>query len=141
MARKTIADLEARIQYLEPYEHAAMLLMRGEKPRTFRCEEGSVDVLGLERASGGIIIRINGESCGAIFVTEWRRRLAASGWHDVYMRDVSEQIVRAEKEAVEKRATACRARVYPGGDPENGMAGRCRLTNNHEGQHKHPDDA
>jgi hypothetical protein len=65
--RKTIKSLEASIVCLQAYQEAYHCFSLGSKQVTLRSGEFSLTVTGLERAAGGVVIRMNDMVCGPAY--------------------------------------------------------------------------
>jgi len=110
MARKrTREELESEIRNLQGYAELVHCLFRDKAcakrvrqvygPREIKSGEHAFWLYGVDRASGGVVVTLDGHVCGyAIDVcVSWN----ASG--DPYLRDCASQVHRAQKENVEKR--------------------------------------
>ena len=90
MKRKTVADLEREVKDLEPYREAYFCLMKGLVPVQVRNCGVFVTVVGMNRASGGVLIGIDGVDCVVQYVSnitaEW-----AQG-RDPHLRDIARQL-------------------------------------------------
>lgn len=99
MKRPTIAELQAKIRALEPYQE--LFYCRREKPIVLKSGDHKVKLVGASRASGGVVIV--GPSDSVSFACEWCQRIETQYFRDPYLRDLAAQIRRLQKEAVQKR--------------------------------------
>lgn len=112
--KKTRAELEAEIARLQPYAEAVFCYQRASlgapiliesgdlESRGTRCDAyRSIMILGLGRASGGVVIAMQGESCGAQWLTDVIDRWSKS--IDPYEREVASKAQRALMNAIETR--------------------------------------
>lgn len=101
--RPTVAELQDKVKALEPYQEAFLAYRRGEGPVVFtsteECEEPLfVELLGAERACGGVVV-LNG---GTVAYAE---RWAAEATHsqNPYLADLGRRVHRHIAEAVRRR--------------------------------------
>lgn len=117
--KKTRAELEAEIARLQPYTEAVVCLQKqieiyaGTLARynddyvlIHSGEAGhdsyrSIRIVGLGRASGGVVVTMQGEPCGAQWLTDVIIRWSTS--IDPYEREVASKAQRALKAAIETR--------------------------------------
>lgn len=109
MARKkTRAELESEVARLQAAEEALYALTRaikragywGPGTQTFFSGAGedcqSIEVVGIERASGGVVVGINGAPCSPEYLIHWCQRVEANPAYGPYVRDVCRQARRAQ---------------------------------------------
>lgn len=91
---KQVARLLERTRELEATEEAFFCMRRGEMPTTLTSGERSVEVLGMGRASGGVVL--NGP-CIA-WASDWCARVTGN-YGDPYAQDIASQITRMQTQA------------------------------------------
>lgn len=102
----TRKELEERIKNLEPYREAYFCMTKGLLPKVVTSGDTSGDtstvtVVGLERASGGVVVGMDGKDCYLQYVsdliTKW------SHHSDPYFREIASKLVKLQAEAVKNR--------------------------------------
>lgn len=104
MRKPTIADLQDRIRHLEPYQEAYYCLRNGSPKHTVACEDRSIVVIGIERASGGVVIEVNGEDCCPQYLVNWT--VSVNARHDPYFASVVSKVHKLQKAAIDARMAA-----------------------------------
>jgi hypothetical protein len=101
MKKKTKTELEAEVKALEPYREAYYCLMNSHLPMMVVSADVTVTVVGLDRASGGVVIGINGKDCAVRYVQdamiEWNQG------YDPYFREIAWELARLQKLVLEQR--------------------------------------
>jgi hypothetical protein len=98
--KKTRVELETEIKSLEPYREAYYCLMHAHLPVVVESGEVWVTVVGLDRASGGVVIGINGQDCAVRWVQDARIE-----WHngsDPYFREIASKLLPLQVAALER---------------------------------------
>lgn len=99
MARVTKRDLEERLAVAErdllAYREAFWAFTRGEEPVTLESGDFSVQVLGLHRMCGGVVI-----DCGHVHLADRFIGDASGCMHNPYMRELGAMVKRAQREAL-----------------------------------------
>jgi hypothetical protein len=101
MKKKTKTELEAEVKALEPYREAYFCLTAGRIPIVVRSDETWATVVGLDRASGGVVIGINGQDCAVRYVQD--AMIEWSQGTDPYFQSIAGQLVHLQKRMIEER--------------------------------------
>lgn len=127
MARKkTREELESEIARLRATEEAFYAVLSTPNARrallidkrVVRLESGegdtlrSVEIVGIDRAAGGVVIAIDGLPCAPQYLCDWCRRIEAQGnIADPYRLDVAREARRAQADAGNARPLPPMSRV------------------------------
>lgn len=119
MARKkSREELEREITRLQASEEALYALQTAVKGAGYwgfgvtliQSGEGddyrSIEIVGLERAAGGVIVAIDGSTCAPVYLSDWCQRIEANPGYSVYAKDVAARARRAQNMAVRVRMSA-----------------------------------
>lgn len=97
-------ELERKIAALEPYQEAYYCLREGHKSVRITSEERSIDVVGMHRACGGVIVGFDGENCYPHYLSGFIA--VQSHGLDPYLQEIASKAVKLQAQAVAIRTGA-----------------------------------
>jgi hypothetical protein len=96
--KKTVAELEAQVARLAPYEELAFCLLAGDRGTPVKYGNLRAKVYGLGRASGGVVVPHNGS---AAYAESWASNAATS--NDPYVRELGRAVYKLVVDAIHAR--------------------------------------
>ena len=100
MARKpTKAELENKVHALEAYREAFWCIEKGLKREIITSGEHTIELLGAERASGGVVI----QGIYVYWAGDFQRDVLQGSC--LYLRDIAHKITRAQRNAIQVSET------------------------------------